>query len=187
MNHKCIHCGKNNNKYYVMNQEQYQEKQNRDDDAEDDEDGIYDICQNMYEESAKCNVFLPEPAKEDEEVQGYYKNGYYYKQQNAYYGGDDKEEEWDETKNPFACAFMEAVQKGNIDKYGIVHLSRNTYFKDYINKVNNDFLPEGYYLTDNQFFAIIGATIFCTALAIYGLMKPNNKTVHNTELKTTLV
>lgn len=150
--------------------------QNKDDDAEDDEDGIYDICQNMYEESAKCNAFLPKPAAEENENQYYQKNADYY----------EYDEEWEQTKNPFACAFMEAVQKGNIDKYGIVHLSKNAYFKDYINKVNNDYLPEGYYLTDNQFFAIVGATIFCFALAIYGIMKPN-KTVQNTELKASLV
>ncbi len=160
-----------------MDQDKYEELQNADD-AQENGDEIYDICETLYEDSAKCNAFLPKPT--DNENAYYYQNGYY---QNAYY---DYDEEWEQTKNPTACAYMEAVQKGNIDKYGFVHLSNNQYFKKYINKINNDILPGGYYINDYQFFAILGATIFCLTLFIYGLSKPR-KIVHNKELKATLV
>jgi len=175
MNHDCIHCGKNNHKYYAMNRDKYDEKQNADDDQED-EDEIYDICEVLYEDSAKCNKFLPEPAAENE-------NGYYQYYQ-KYYGYD---EDWEQTKNPTSCAYMEAFQKNNIDKYGFVHLSYNQYFKYFINKMNNDILPAGYFITDKQFFAIIGATIFCLAVMVYGCTKPKRKIVFNKELKATLV
>jgi hypothetical protein len=118
----------------------------------------------MYEDSAKCNAFIPHTT--------------------TYYD----EEEWSETKDVTTCAFLEAVSKGNIDKYGFVHLSKNSFFGEYINKVNNDFLPEGYYLTDSQFFAVVLASIGCLGLAAYGMYtKQAEPTISGTDLKATLV
>jgi hypothetical protein len=122
---------------------------------------MYEICEELYEDSVKCNERIPYTS-------------YYY------------DEEWEQTKNRKTCAFMEAIQKGNIDKYGYVHLSRNYFFSGLFNKVNNDVLPQGYYLTDNQFFFVFFASLVCIGLAVQG-HRNRTKIVNNKELKTTLV
>ena len=156
-----------NNQFYVIDQDAAEEKDNQADDAAEEEEEIYEICENLYEEAAKCNKFLP---------------------YTSYYEYDEEDGEWEQTMNPMVCGFMEAVQKGNIDKYGYVHLSRNHWYGKYVNKVNNDILPEGYWLSDAQFIGIVGGLVVCLALIIYGIaFKPYQETVETKELKANLV
>lgn len=169
MQRSCHSCSKSRTKYYFKDQDQYNEQQEKDDD-EEEEDELYEICEQLYEDSAKCNAQLPYQSK-------------------VYYGEDDEvDAEWYETQDATTCSFLEAVQKGNIDKYGFVHLSFNKYLSKYINKFNNDYLPEQMYVTDGQFFAIVSLSILLVAAVVYGVaFKPRKESVQTIELKTNLV
>jgi len=55
----------------------------------------------------------------------------------------------------------------------------------FFNTLNNEYLPDGVDLTDNQFIGIIAGTLACVALTIYGIkMRPN---IQGNDLKTNLV
>ncbi len=143
--------------------DQDEDEENGDDASAEDE--IYEICETLYEESAQCNARLP------------YSNYYQY-----------EDGEWDGTVNPVTCAFMEAVQKNNIDKYGYVHVSKNKYYGKYVNIVNNDVLPQGYYLSDGQFLWIVGGIVGALSLIIYGFaFKPKQESIQTKLLKKSLV
>jgi hypothetical protein len=122
------------------------------------------MCEELLEESAQCNVNLP-----------FYGNGT---------DGEDTDEGTDEATT---CNLIKAVQRGNIDKYGFVHLSKNKYFSDYINTVNNDYLPDGYFLSDGQFFGIVAACIVGTAFVIYSVGFKPQRSVETKELTANLV
>ena len=139
-----------------MTSDQASEKENADDDE------LYDNCEQMYEEAAKCNVNLP-------------------------YTSNGNDDEWAETQDATTCAFLEAVQKGNIDKHGYVHLSFNKYLSKYINKFNNDYLPETMYLTDLQFIGILTGSVLLVVAAVYGVAFKKQDSVETKELKASLV
>ena len=115
----------------------------------------------MYEEATKCNA-------------------------NLGYNGED--EDWEQTTDSTTCSFINAVQKGNIDKYGFVQISTHEYFSGTINGFNNNVLPEGFYLSDNQFFLLLTCSVMSIAFALYTISSQRENIVNtNTDLKAALV
>jgi len=147
--HDCVSCGKKKSTWYFPNY-------NNEGENENEENESYEICENLYEQSAKCDMYLPIQKEEE----------------------DENEEDDEKT----TCTFIEAVSRGYIDNYGNVKLSSKY---DFFNTLNNEYLPDGVDLTDNQFIGIIAGTLACVALTIYGIkMRPN---IQGNDLKTNLV
>ena len=63
------------------------------DGSRDEEEEINEMCEQMYENSLKCNEKIP----------------FNY---TAYYDEEGVVEEWEESMNNVTCAFLESVQKG---------------------------------------------------------------------------
>merc|ERR1712086_94946 len=82
---ECVSCSEKESKYYIP---EYDGSGSDSGDGGNEEE-ISETCQQMYEDSIKCNEYLP----------------YNY---TAYY---DEAEEWEETMNNVTCAFIESVQQ----------------------------------------------------------------------------
>ena len=59
------------------------------------------MCEQLYEDSLQCNENIP----------------FNY---TAYYDDEGVVEEWEESMNNVTCAFLESVQKGEVDNYTVV-------------------------------------------------------------------
>eukprot|EP00554_Chaetoceros_debilis_P004442 CAMPEP_0194095142 /NCGR_PEP_ID=MMETSP0149-20130528/56674_1 /TAXON_ID=122233 /ORGANISM="Chaetoceros debilis, Strain MM31A-1" /LENGTH=509 /DNA_ID=CAMNT_0038781079 /DNA_START=35 /DNA_END=1564 /DNA_ORIENTATION=+ len=82
---ECVSCSEKESKYYIP---EYDGSGSGSGDGGNEEE-ISETCQQMYEDSIKCNEYIP----------------YNY---TAYY---DEAEEWEETMNNVTCAFIESVQQ----------------------------------------------------------------------------
>ena len=76
------------------------------------EEEISETCQQMYEDSIKCNEYIP----------------YNY---TAYY---DEAEEWEETMNNVTCAFIESVQQETEE----TAVASNSYSTSFYTTMNNN-------------------------------------------------
>ena len=162
---RIIHFQFQNDKYYVPNQDK---DEKNGDGEEEEEEIINEVCESLYEESAKCNAFLPYTS--------------------SYYDNEEEDGDWEASKNPIICSFIETVQKKNIDKYGYVHFSKNRYYGKYVNIFNNDVLPEGYNISDGVFLGIVGGMVAFIALIVYSFtFNPYKESPETKELKTQLV
>jgi hypothetical protein len=75
-----------------------------------------------------------------------------------------------------SCAYIEAVQMGEVDKYGYVSTSKyykrnsdnywNQKTEDFTNQINNKYMPRNYTLTQDQVTAVL-VLFFCGLL--YGI------------------
>ena len=81
------------------------------------------------------------------------------------------------------CAVIEAVQKGEVDEYGVPSTSDyysqtitkywNQKTEDFTNTINNKYMPQGYILSQNQLTAVILVAFLGVFYGIYvALFKP---------------
>jgi len=108
---------------------------------EDEEDGddINELCENLYQQSAKCNRYLYDA--DDESYQGY-----------------NQEANSDEV-----CSFIQNVVTGQYDEYGYIYLDSSEYEKD--NKDNRYASVEE--VSIGQIFAILIMATLCVILVIW--------------------
>lgn len=183
MSSECISCSRKGIKYFHGDGD-YQQAMN--DDEEEDEDELLEICEKIYEDSLKCNENLQ-------------LNVTAYLNENGYYD-EQVFEEWNETITEKACAFLEAVQKGEIDSNGYASTSKyyeenksvwssdywNNKKNDFTDSVNNNYMPSGYTLSTTQMTVLIMLFFGSVVFLLYSILfKPNRKEQHN--MKVSLV
>merc|ERR1712086_1102423 len=133
------------------------------------EEEISETCQQMYEDSIKCNEYIP----------------YNY---TAYY---DEAEEWEETMNNVTCAFIESVQQ-EIEETVVASNSYGDVDGDVEGEGDG---PTSFYTTMNNKrtsinggnFYVAGAVVALVGAAIVVIRQKNTKTIKGQDLNSAFV
>jgi len=128
---ECVSCSEKESKYYIP---EYDGSGSGSGDGGNEEE-ISETCQQMYEDSIKCNEYIP----------------YNY---TAYY---DEAEEWEETMNNVTCAFIESVQQETEETV----VASNSYSTSFYTTMNNNkaSINGGNFYVAGAVVALVGAAI----------------------------